>query len=213
MRILLFANGDLPDPEAARARVRPDDYILCADGGAHHALALGLTPDRVIGDLDSLDPALLARLQAQGVSFEQHPVDKDATDLELALEAARQLGAEEVLLLGALGGRLDQQLANLALLASPAFAGLRLSLGHGRTTTWIVRDRITLGGAAGDTLSVLALSPSVEGLTYHHGLRWPLHDFTLPFGSSRGISNQLTASHAEISLRHGVLLVIHMPDR
>ncbi len=131
MRILLFANGDLPDPEAARARVRPDDYILCADGGAHHALALGLTPDRVIGDLDSLDPALLARLQAQGVSFEQHPVDKDATDLELALEAARQLGAEEVLLLGALGGRLDQQLANLALLASPAFAGLRLSLGHG----------------------------------------------------------------------------------
>jgi len=211
MRIILFANGELPDPDAARARIRPADRILCADGGTRHALALGLVPDLVIGDLDSLDPADLARWQELGVAIEQHPTDKDATDLELALEAAKRAGAGEVLMLGALGGRLDQELANLMLLASPAFAGLRLSLTSGATTAWIVRDRITIPGAPGDTLSVLALSPSVEGLTYHAGLRWPLHGFRLAFGSSRGISNEMTASQAEITLRDGVLLVIHIP--
>lgn len=211
MRALLFANGPLPAPAALRRHLRPGDLILCADGGAGHALALGLRPDLVVGDLDSLDPSHRQHLQQLGCRIEQHPTDKDATDLELALLAAQRLGIDDIVLLAALGGRLDQELANLLLLAHPQFANLRLSLLAGEQTAWIVRDQITISGQPGDTVSALPLSPQVEGLTYHHGLRWPLHDFTLPFGSTRGVSNELTGPSAHISLRRGVLLVIHIP--
>ncbi len=211
MRAVLFANGHLTDPAAARRHLLPGDLILCADGGSRHALDMGLRPDLVVGDLDSLSSADRARLSQLGCAIQQHPADKNETDLELALHAASRLGANEVLLLAALGGRLDQELANLLLLAGPQFAGLRLSVAEGEQTAWVVRDRLTIVGQPGDTLSTLALSPQVEGLTYHGGLRWPLHDFTLDFGSSRGVSNELTAPMADISLRRGVLLAIHIP--
>lgn len=213
MRAVLFANGHLSDSISARCRLLPDDLILCADGGSHHALTLGLRPNLVVGDLDSLSAADHARLDQLGCAIEQHPADKDATDLELALHAARRLGADQILLLAALGGRLDQELANLLLLASPQFADLQLSLADGEQTAWVVRDSLKVAGRPGDILSVLALSPQVEGLTYHGGLRWPLHDFTLAFGSSRGVSNEMIAPTATISLRRGVLLAVHIPTQ
>lgn len=211
MRAVVFANGNLPNPQIARQRLLPGDLILCADGGARHALSLGLRPDLVVGDLDSIQASDRERLDQLGCAIQQHPTDKNDTDLELALYAARRLGANEVLLLAALGGRLDQELANLLLLAGPQFADLSLSLADAEQTAWVVRDRLTVFGQPGDTVSALALSPQVEGLTYHGGLRWPLHDFALAFGSSRGVSNEMTATSAAISLRHGVLLVIHIP--
>lgn len=208
-RTIIFANGLMPEPQIIRARLRADDQIICADGGAEHALALGLTPRLLIGDLDSVSAATLTRLRDSDCQIEQHPVDKDASDLELALEQAQRWGSREVLLLGGWGGRLDQSLANLFLLASPKFSNMVLSMIDGRQTAWIVRKRIVVEGRAGDTLSILALSAVVTGLTYHHGLRWHLNNFTLLFGSSRGISNEMTDSYAEISLQSGVLLVIH----
>ncbi len=211
MRAVVFANGELSDPDSARGRLRAGDFIVGADGGTRHILALGLRPDLVVGDLDSLEAGDRRQLEAWGCDIERYPVDKDATDLELALLAAQQRGANEILLLAALGGRLDQELANLLLLASPQFAALSLSLAKGRQTAWIVRTSLSLAGQPGDTVSTLALSSNVEGLTYDSGLRWPLHDFTLPFGSSRGVSNEMVAGAATISLRAGVLLVVHLP--
>jgi len=208
-RAILFANGELTSPDSIRSLIREDDVIICADGGTRHALALGLEPDLVIGDLDSISPEDLDALQPLGCQIERHPVDKNATDLELALLAAQRLGINEVILVAALGGRLDQTLGNLMLMANPSYANLRLSLVDGGQAATIVRDQITIAGEIGDTVSALALSPVVEGLTYHDGLRWPLRDFTLPFGSTRGISNEMTGDRAHISLRSGILLVIH----
>ena len=208
-RAILFANGELTDADTIRSLIQADDVIICADGGARHALALDLKPDLVVGDLDSISSDDLRELQQLGCQIEQHPVDKDATDLELALLAVERLAIEEVILVAALGGRLDQALGNLMLMASPSFANLRLTLVDGRQTAGIVRDQITITGEVGDTVSTLALSPTVEGLTYHSGLRWPLRDFTLPFGSTRGISNEMTEDRAHISLCSGILLVIH----
>jgi len=209
MRIILFANGDLPDPTHARSLIRPTDFILCADGGTRHALALGLTPDLIIGDLDSADPETVAKLRAAGVEIRQFPIDKDYTDLELALLAARDLRPQEVILLGALGGRLDQMLANIFLLARPEFSSLNITLVSGPETAHIARKEIIVRGQPGDTVSVLPLSPDVTGLSYHSGLRWRLTDATLPFGVSRGVSNELIAEQARITLRSGVILVVH----
>ncbi len=209
MRIILFANGELPDPDHARALIRPDDFILCADGGARHAMDLGLTPDYVVGDFDSLDSADLVRLRRDGAELDAYPRDKDYTDLELALRVAQRLRPEEVILLGALGGRLDQTLANIFLLAHPDYADLRVTLVSGPERAWVMRDEIVVRGRPGDLLSVIPLTPDVTGLTYHHGLRWRLTDAVMPFGSSRGVSNELVAEEARLSLKTGVALVIH----
>ena len=209
MRIILFANGELPDLDHARALIRPDDFILCADGGARHALALGLTPDYVVGDFDSLDSTDLVRLSRDGAVLDSYPRDKDYTDLELALQVARAKTPEEVILLGALGGRLDQTLANIFLLAHPDYADLNVTLVSGPERAWVVRDELVVQGRPGDILSVIPLTPDVTGLTYHRGLRWTLTDAILPFGSSRGVSNELVETTAHLSLKTGVVLVIH----
>ncbi|MCP4198900.1 MAG: thiamine diphosphokinase [Proteobacteria bacterium] len=211
-RIVIFANGELAQQEHIRALLRPDDFILCADGGTRHALTMDLRPDLVVGDLDSLTSDDLERLISMGCAIEQHPVDKDETDLELALRVAQRLQMTEVLLVAGMGGRLDQSIANLLLLAGPQFSDLRLSLAVGDQTAWVIRKQMVVYGNPGDTVSTLALSPTVEGLTYSAGLSWPLKEHTLAFGSSRGISNELVANRAEISLISGVLLVIHIPQ-
>ncbi|HFQ95840.1 MAG TPA: thiamine diphosphokinase, partial [Anaerolineae bacterium] len=126
-----------------------------------------------------------------------------------ALRVAQRLQPEEVILLGALGGRLDQTLANIFLLAHPDYADLRVTLVSGPERAWVMRDEIVVRGRPGDLLSVIPLTPDVTGLTYHHGLRWRLTDAVMPFGSSRGVSNELVAEEARLSLKTGVALVIH----
>ncbi|MCL4368347.1 MAG: thiamine diphosphokinase, partial [Actinobacteria bacterium] len=112
---MIFANGRLSDPLLDRSLLRPDDWILAADGGAVHCRELGVVPAAVIGDLDSTPADEIQRLQADGVQILRHPRRKDETDLELAITYASQAGADEVLILGAMGDRWDQTIANLLL--------------------------------------------------------------------------------------------------
>ena len=125
---MIVANGDPPDRETAHRYASHADLLLAADGGAHHALALDLVPHVVIGDLDSLTEDGQARLRSAGARFITHPKAKDETDLELALTYAIQQGAEEILILGALGGRLDHTLANLLLLTNPSLEGVAVRI-------------------------------------------------------------------------------------
>ncbi|HKJ37197.1 MAG TPA: thiamine diphosphokinase, partial [Anaerolineales bacterium] len=115
-RIIIFANGDLPDIKKIPTILQDGDHIICADGGTRHALALDLKPDLVIGDMDSTGEVDLKKLQTDGVSIELFPQDKNETDLELAIQHALKLKAKEVVIIAALGGRLDQTLANISLL-------------------------------------------------------------------------------------------------
>ncbi len=117
MRAVIFVNGVVDDYARLAAWLRADDYLIGADGGTMHCLALGRRPDVVVGDLDSLSGGVVAELRAAGVEIEEHPVAKDKTDLDLAIDRAIRDGADAVLLVGALGGRLDQTLSNLLLLA------------------------------------------------------------------------------------------------
>jgi thiamine pyrophosphokinase len=207
-RVIIIANGELRDVDHARRLIAPGDLLIAADGGARHCRRLGLTPHIVVGDLDSLTPDERAELEQAGARFEIHPARKDETDLELALRVALRERAHDVLILAALGGRWDQTLANVLLLAHPAFAPLSLRLNNGPDTLWIVRDRATVRGARGDTLSLLPLAGDVEGVTLT-GLEYPLDDSTLRFGYTTGVSNVLTAPEATITVRRGILLVVH----
>ena len=210
MRAIIFANGIIEDYDACRSHIRPGDRIICADGGTLHALALGLHPDLIVGDLDSLPDGRQAALESSGTRFLTYPARKDQTDLELALIAAREAGAADVHLLGILGGRLDQTIANLLLLARDQWADMALSLSNGPETAWVVRRRVEIEGAPGDIVSLIALTPEVSGI-YTERLEYPLVDGRLTFGSTLGISNVMLADRASVRIRDGTLLVIHRP--
>lgn len=207
MRAVIFANGCFPDPAAHRDLIRPDDLIVAADGGAAYARAVGRVPDVVIGDLDSLEPELRADLLATGTRLLPHPAAKDETDLELALLYAVEQGADNILVLGALGGRIDQTIANLLLLTHPALVRARVRVIEGTQTAFLIRGEALIEGQPGDTVSLIPLGGDARGITAE-GLRWPLDDETLRFGPARGVSNVLLGRQAWVRVREGTLLCV-----
>lgn len=208
MRIVVVASGGLgPGDERWLDRA---DLVVAADGGAGSIDRLGRRPDQLVGDLDSIDPGLADRLATDGVAVERHPADKDASDTELAIERARQAGATEIVVLGAVGGtRLDHELANLLLLADPALAGCPIRMVRGRTTVRAMHaaERLVLDGRPGDVVSLLPIGGSASGVTTD-GLRWALAGATLEMGRSRGLSNEVVAPPASVRLEGGTLLVV-----
>lgn len=212
MRAVIFVNGVVNDYGALEKRLQPDDYLICADGGSRHCAALDLRPHVVVGDLDSAEQALLDAWRAAGTAIEGHPPAKDQTDLELALERAVADGADEILLLGALGGRLDQTLANLLIPAQRPWP-VSIRVADGGQVAELMRggDTVTLDGAVGSTVSIIPLSARVTGITYR-GMRYPLEKATLALGSTRGISNEIAEPDAAISIDEGILLVVRGED-
>lgn len=207
---VIVVNGDLPDSDQLRAAAAEADVVIAADGGAAHLHALGLRPHWLIGDFDSLDPAILESFQREGAHVERHPPAKDATDLELALQLARRLGATQIRILAALGGRHDQALGNLLLLAQADVVDLDLAVLNGKETLRVLRGpgQLTVTGRPGDTLSILPIGGDAMDVTLE-GLAYPLDRARLPLGTSRGISNVLEGREARISLGAGALIVIH----
>jgi thiamine pyrophosphokinase len=215
MRAIIFANGEFADPQGARDLLRPDDRIIAADGGTHHALAAGAIPHVVIGDLDSLSPGEQARVERAGSRVIRFSPRKDETDLELALQHAVREGATEIVILAALGGRLDQTIANLLLLALPELRGLDVRIVEGAQTAFLIRGdggcdgrhKSFIEGQPGDTVSLIPLGGDAAGVTAE-GLEWPLHEDRLHFGPARGVSNVLTAEQARVRVRQGLLLCV-----
>jgi thiamine pyrophosphokinase len=203
---VVFTGGDAPADGELTAAQRVD-LVIAADSGLAHARAVGLHVDLVVGDLDSVDPADLDAAVADGTAVERHPVAKDATDLELALDAALERGATEIHVVGVGGGRLDHFLGNALLLASPRYATARVDAHVGGAHVVVVHERVDLDAEPGRLCSLLPLGgPAVGVLT--EGLRYPLHRETLPPGTTRGVSNEFLGSHAAVSIEAGVLLVV-----
>lgn len=211
-RLIIFANGPIPDLESARLVLRPNDVIYVADGGSRHALALGLFPSVVIGDLDSLAPADRRKLDAGSAEMRQFPSDKDMTDLELAIQHGVQAGYREILILGGLGGRTDQSLGNLSLLTSQEFGALVIRLDDGVEEAFFIREHAELHGRPGETVSLIPWGGMVTGITTA-GLRWRLRSETLFPDRSRGISNEMKDKTASIRIKSGLLLIIHRRQR
>lgn len=208
-RALIFVNGELRDTGAARAIIQPEDVIIAADGGARHALALGVIPTAIIGDFDSLSEAEARVFTDMGVHMLRFPPSKDETDLELALAHAVCAGHHPILIIGANGGRLDQELGNLSLLADPEFSDSDLRIDDGITEAFFITAKASIQGKAGDTVSLIPWGNRAEGVSTD-GLVYPLNDETLLPYRTRSISNQMLAETAEVSLKRGLLLCVHI---
>ncbi len=205
---LVFANGDMGDPGAARDMAAGATLLIAADGGLTHMQALGLKPDLLVGDLDSVTPDQIRWAQEQGASVLRYPVEKDETDLELALHEAAEAGCSRITIIAALGGRLDQMLSNIYLLNLPVLANLDARIDDGRQEVLLIHNAVDIFGHPGDIVSLLPLSPIVRGITTS-GLKYPLVEESLIFYRSRGISNEMLSGQARIEIQSGILLCIH----
>jgi thiamine pyrophosphokinase len=214
MRAIIIAGGQLGRDLDLDRWVRQGDWIIGADGGAAQAQSRGVIPEVVIGDMDSLSEDARAVLVASGSRFTEHPRAKDETDLELALAFAAEGGADEIVILGALGGRLDHTLANVLLLALPQLAGLTVRIVDGDQDVQLVQSggTVQVEGGPGDVVSLLPLGGDAHGVRTR-GLAWALDRDTLRLGFSRGVSNEMTDSHAQVDIQRGRLLVVHGPPQ
>jgi thiamine pyrophosphokinase len=206
---LVIASGADIDEVRRAARA---DFVICADGGLDVALAADRPVDLVVGDLDSVSADALARAALVGIEIERHRVDKDESDLELALTAAIDRRAGAIIVHLAVGGRLDHQLANLLVLASPRWATAEVAAVVGRDRVWVVRDRRVLPLDAGDHVALHAIGGRAEGV-HTEGLRFDLHDEPLDAMVARGIANEVAAAGPAVGVVSGVLLVISSPTR
>jgi thiamine pyrophosphokinase len=217
VKALLVAGGDVPTAaRLPRGTLADAGLVIAADGGAARCVDLGLRPDLVVGDLDSASPALVERLAADGIPVERVPAEKDESDLELALLAAIDRGADSVIILGALGGpRVEHAIAALDLLVVASERGVAAAIVDDRSTIRLLRGRreagapgLQIDGAPGDFVSLFAWGGDAAGVSTD-GLRYPLRDEALAMGPSRGLSNELLGPAGMVRCRAGDLLVVH----
>ena len=208
MRALLVCAAPVPGTsDLLPCLAAAADLIVAVDGGGGLCLDAGVMPDVVVGDFDSLSRSDLDRIRASGAAIRQFPAEKDASDLELAVEEARLRGATSITVTAASTGRLDHTLAALGVLASAAELVPRLA--EPGMDTWVLspggRATMILSGA-GATISLLAFGgPAVVSTK---GVIWELDSAELSPGSSLGLSNRIgSAGRARISVSQGVALL------
>ncbi len=204
--VVVFSGGARVDARLLGA-LPAGARVVGADRGAEVALALGLRVDVAVGDFDSIGRAALEALEHSGARLDRHPRDKDATDLELALDAALAFAPRRILVVGGVGGRLDHVAGELLLLGAPRYAGVEIDAHLGRASAHVVRGERRLDGAPGELVSLLALHGDARGVVTE-GLAYPLAGATLEAGSTRGVSNVFDASVARIAVGSGALLAL-----
>ena len=214
MPTLIVANGDLPEITNLPAWPATAKHIIAVDGGANHCVRLGIAPHILIGDLDSIAPPVLQEYEDKGVIIHRHPPQKDATDLELAIDLANGSGTEEIWLLGCLGGRWDMSLANILLLAADKYEKIRFTLIGTDCLMHLLRPGFPfkLDTAFGSRVSFLPLRGDVHGLTLQ-GFAYPLKNETLHFGRSQGISNEIILPPATVEFFSGLLLCVRLSGK
>lgn len=205
---VVVLDGPLGNDPAIADIIAAADPVVAADGGADRLGDLGLVPDLVVGDLDSLDPIRAEQLEAAGIPIQRHPRDKDLIDGELALLAALQGGPDRIVLLGLLGGqRPDMVLANQMLLFHPLLAeGSATAMAAGWTIYPVGGEPLELEAAPGKTLSLVPIDAAAEGVEIE-GARWPLSGATLQRGQGRTLSNRVAAERIRVSCRTGRALL------
>jgi thiamine pyrophosphokinase len=204
--VVVVSGGSPPDARAAQ-RVPRAAPVVAADRGLDYALALGLDVTVAVGDFDSASAEAVAEAEAAGVRIERHPAEKDATDLELALDAALVMAPQRILVLAGTGGRLDHELSSLLLLASERYAATRIDALVGEARVHVIRGERKLEGRPGELCTLLAANGPATGVTTE-GLEYPLRGETLEPGSSRGVSNVFADRTAHITVEDGVLLAV-----
>lgn len=208
---IIFASGTLKRTPQLELVLERAELLIAADGGANHCSDLGIIPDILVGDLDSIDSTVLASNEQGDTEIHRHPANKNATDLELSLDLAISRGASTIWMLGALGGRWDMSLSNVMLGASDKYADIDIRLLGDDCVLHIMHPEqiYTIQGQAGQTVSLLPLGGDVEEI-HLTGFQYPLIDQTIRLGASLGLSNVHTGDDSTVRFNKGTLLCIQL---
>lgn len=212
MRCIILSGGTIENIDWLAGKINHDDHIICVDSGARYAIALGITPDTIVGDLDSIDPADLDYLiQSGGTRIIKYSPDKDDTDTALALKEAMARKPDEIIIFGATGSRMDHTWANMQLLYMAAQSGMRAKImdQHNIVELLLPGCPVTIRGTPGSTFSLLPLSFEVQGINII-GARWPLTNASIQTGDTIGVSNRLAGDKAKILIGSGLALLIRV---
>ncbi len=208
MKALIISNGELKNIDITDY-FRNADMVICADGGARHLFNKGLTPDIIIGDLDSLDTDILKHFRELGVKFQKHPTHKDKSDTELAIEYAIEKGASDIVLLGATGNRLDHSMANFMLLYRLLIKNINVVIIDSHNEVFITKNILRLNNEEGCFVSVIPLTDSKVTLK---GFEYDTDSVEFNLGSTLGISNVIKDKEGLIEIESGICLVIRSRD-
>ena len=201
--VLIFAGGESPATPLAE-ELPTADLVVAADSGYDLAVSHGYAVDVLVGDMDSIETEVIPG----HVIVERHPVDKDRTDLEIALAKVVVESPERVVVVGGSGGRIDHELAVAALVTSERWARIgEIDWVTSRGWAYVVRGRRIIHGDVGDVISLLAMGGTAGGVTTR-GLRWNLSDADLHHGMTLGVSNVFDGPIADIKVDEGCLLVV-----
>ncbi len=198
---IIIANGKMERPDALSSYLNSSTLIITADGGIYNCISLGLRPNVIIGDLDSIKDEELTIYTQAGTEIFKYPKRKDETDLELALQYALKIGITDLIIIGGLGARWDMSIANILIIAHPMYADINIRLLDGHQEIRLLRagDSTIIHGHPGETISLIPLAGDVLGITTS-GLEYPLNDETLQFGTARGVSNVFILEQVQINI-------------
>lgn len=208
MKAVIFSGAQISDYSFCSKYVEKTDIVICCDSGLTHAKALNIIPDYIVGDFDSVPEGLLDEYKSLGVKIKKYPAKKDVTDTYIGTELAISLGADDIVLLGALGGRLDHTLANIELLYFIWQRGAKGELSDERNSIRLVSGEALIEGEKGDTISILPFDKKASGITTE-GLFYPLLNGKLEKGGSvSGVSNVMAGKTASVKVEDGIIYII-----
>lgn len=205
-RCIIIANGDINDYEWHKSQIEEADFIVCADGGTRHAVSMGIMPNVVLGDFDSISSEVRSLLSETQCQFYEHPEEKDMTDTELALKYCLEMEPAEIIFMGSLGTRFDHSLANIFLLTDVS-SQIRIKIINEQNEIMLLKEKLYLQGSPGDIVSIIPLSKELIGVSTR-GLKYILRQETLLLGTSRGVSNEMAGTEAMVEIKEGLALVI-----
>lgn len=211
MKCAIICNGDIKNYEIHRQVIDHCEFVICVDGGARHLRIMGILPNVIIGDLDSMGQDDIAYFHGKDIEFYKFPVRKDYTDSDLAIRYALERGCTEIVLLGCIGSRMDHTLGNITLLLPLLEQGVKARMIDENNEIFVINNYGEVEGQPGGFVSLIPLSASVEGITLS-GFEYPLDNATIKMGSTLGISNKLKGRHGYINIKRGNLLVILAKD-
>ena len=210
MKAVVFANADINDYGFCERYIK-DAVIICCDGGMRHTMKLGITPDYIVGDFDSVSDEVLEYYRKQDIELKQVPCKKDETDMELGIRHAVEIGADDITIIGGIGSRMDHTLANVFMLIRIDKLGLKGRLVNENNIITLCTGHCELEGEKGDLVSFIPITPEVKGVTTS-GLEYPLDKATLYMDSPLGVSNVMTGKNASYSFDEGMALIIRAKD-
>lgn len=208
MICIILSNGEYGETEIYKEYIKNADKIICADGGANQAYKMGVIPDYIIGDMDSIKTEIKEYFLENNVLFKKFPRRKDFTDTQLALNLAEDIGAREIIFFGTMGKRLDHTLSNLYCSIDTVLKGIKVTHITPEYKVYLLNQTQEIQGTKGDLVSVFSLTDFSYGVS-EQGFEYPLENVIMENKKPYAVSNVLTDEKGIISIEEGILAVFH----